>query len=548
MLTKGFLANMLSKRTKIFLLARPWGFGKTLTISTLKSVFSEDRKLFKGLDIEPRLGERRFAPRPVLMLDMSAGSSVRGAREYAATLCETTLGVARRLGLVVPPDNSPSTILGDLIVRYHHKTGQKMAVLIDEYDSPLLDFMSRPDEMETVRLILRDCYRRLKVFDELISFIFITGITKSASGGIFSDFNSYTYISALPDFGRICGFTHDELEGCFGDTSESPPSAPAWTGRSCLRSCGGSTTDSASTGEPTFNPFSILKFLNSGDFRFANYWFGDGGSNRFAQYIQDKRLTVGRFRGMPISWQNVHDPGDHATTTPEGFLFQTGYLSLRPGNPPDSYTLDYPNLDVYGAMSRLLTVRCLGKSAADQVFAELQAAVRSGDVGALIGCFNRLLAKMPQDYFDSERRSEINFGHPERGSAERLYGGFLLSLLVGAFCDAGTDTPSRPDGSLLVVETAEAVWAIGLKAFRKEDDDGPAKADEAFAQILAKRRAERYDGRRVLLGIAIDDNLRAITAWKYQVGRSEPQTRAAADAPPEPEPAPKPKRGRKPKP
>jgi hypothetical protein len=123
-----FLAKMISTTTKTWFLARPRRFGKSLTVSTLETLLSSQTKdretLFKGLAIESRLVEERFAPRPVIHLDFSNIDTSEGIRGFKLSLNEQTIYMANSLGFKLDPSHSAGSNFHTLINKAYETSGQ----------------------------------------------------------------------------------------------------------------------------------------------------------------------------------------------------------------------------------------------------------------------------------------------------------------------------------------------------------------------------------------------------------------------------------------
>jgi glutaredoxin-related protein len=207
-----YIEKMIDMGAKAFFLARPRYFGKSLTVSTLKSLFSGDKELFKGLAIENRLDEPKFAPRPVIHLDMISAASSEGHADFKISLACETGSIAETLGIIVPKKLTTNDIFSTIIRKCADKFKNRVAILIDEYDTPVTTLLHKPDEVEKVRFSLIDYFRQLKACDECISLIFVTGITKYARCGFSSGLNSILDISSNSRFGGITGFTYNEIQ------------------------------------------------------------------------------------------------------------------------------------------------------------------------------------------------------------------------------------------------------------------------------------------------------------------------------------------------
>ncbi|MBO4851799.1 MAG: AAA family ATPase, partial [Prevotella sp.] len=185
-------------------LSRPRRFGKSLLATTLCSFFEGRRELFEGLKVMDL--EKEWRRHPVLHIDVS---SAKGK------VSETALVKALLLQLdpfVVlygsnPKETTPGEVFDGLIRRAYEQTGEQVVVVIDEYDSPLLEVLHEDEQLPAFRRVMQEFYQCLKAREAMIRFCFITGITKFSQLSIFSTLNNLTNISLLPDFSAICGIT-----------------------------------------------------------------------------------------------------------------------------------------------------------------------------------------------------------------------------------------------------------------------------------------------------------------------------------------------------
>jgi hypothetical protein len=248
-----YLAGMIANsNVKAWFLSRPRRFGKSLTVSTLECLFSEtDRRLFTGLQAENFLSHDRMYPRPVIRLDMSEVAVSQGIERFESSLRWVTANVASLMGIELDSSLGSANTFGSLIQNSSLKSNKQVAVLIDEYDAPLIESMNRPDN-ESVRATLREYFKQLKVMSKYISFIFITGITKFSKMGIFSALNNLRDITIDPKFGAIVGFTQEELEKNFSYLSKKQPLPTTQTTRQRWTKLKTTTTGSVLMGKPAF--------------------------------------------------------------------------------------------------------------------------------------------------------------------------------------------------------------------------------------------------------------------------------------------------------
>ena len=218
-----YLVDMIDKG-KIYFLARPRRFGKSLTVSTFDALFSGEKNLFKGLYAEAFLNRPDFKPSPVIRLDMSDITTNRGIENMEVSIQNLTRNVARNLGVELSNTPLAGDLLSELIESTAKKYNQKTVILIDEYDSPYTDFVNHHEMAEKVRNVLRNYYVRIKTKDEYIRFTFITGISKFAKFGVFSTLNTPLDISMMPEYAEICGYTEEEIIRYFPDYLEETAS------------------------------------------------------------------------------------------------------------------------------------------------------------------------------------------------------------------------------------------------------------------------------------------------------------------------------------
>jgi hypothetical protein len=277
-----------------------------------------------------------------------------------------------------------------------------------------------------------------------------------------------------------------------------------------------------------YNPFSTLNFFDEPTFR--NYWFESGTPSFIARYMKDRNLTVEQFRGMGVSRDFASSPGEIETAAAASFLYQAGYLSLRPGDAND-YSLDYPNYEVLSAMSKLLTGNILNSSGdvTEASISILKEALSKGNAALVVREFNRLLAKIPYDDYSASIREEFEIRNPDANFGEWLYRSTLLSYLYGAGLRVEAELHGhrgRPD---VVVEFRGHVWVMELKMARAGMDAGKL-AEEAISQIEEKGYAGRFD-EAVLLGLAIDMELRRVAEYCVKDLRTSAAERITASYP-----------------
>jgi hypothetical protein len=502
-----YLVDIIDNVTVCFF-ARPRRFGKSLTISTFDALFSGKKELFKGLYAEEFMNRPEFKPSPVIRIDMSKITTDCGIEILRKSIIQLTIETADRLGVEVPSDLSAGDIFRKLIIKTFQKYNQKVVILIDEYDSAYTDFVNDHVMKEKVRDVLRNYYVQIKANDEYIRFTFITGISKFAKLGVFSTLNTTLDISLMPKYAEICGYTEPEIIQYFPDYLEDTANHFQITTEELIEKMryyyNGFSFDGDAKAR-LYNPFSTLTFFENK--KFLNYWIDTGKPRFIAEYMKNRNLTVEQFRNMPVSEDFAKSPGDIDTTPPEGFLYQSGYLTLRPGI-SDDLSLDYPNTEVLNSMSRLLTQNIFTVDA-NNIQANMLLALMTKNYDLFKNTLNALLASIPYDDFTKAANQHILFNGYTFPAQEWLYRSSILAFLRGCGVVIVAEMHTNLGRADLVVSHKGKTWVIEIKvAYAGESP--VKKAEEAFRQIIDKNYAKPYPD-AFCIGLAIDDSLKQIT-------------------------------------
>ena len=276
MLTRRISSGILPTADNTYnYLSRPRRFGKSLLVDTLEAYFLGKKELFEGLRIMEL--EREWVKRPVIRLDMSqAGAEPESVRSY---LDNAFHNLETEYGIVVRQESSLAVRFMNIIEGAYNKTGQQVAILIDEYDSPLQHSWGTPHH-EACTSIYREVFAILKADDKYEKFVFITGITKFTQISLFSVLNNLSNISFEPEYAAICGITKEEM---LRDFKPEIGKLAAYEALDLRRSRG--TTDVpitmaiisvADNMVDVFNPFSLINALADSDLK--NYWASSGAT------------------------------------------------------------------------------------------------------------------------------------------------------------------------------------------------------------------------------------------------------------------------------
>ena len=454
----------LADEGKHYFLSRPRRFGKSLFVDTLKELFEGSEALFEGLAIH---GQWDWSLRhPVVRLDFSGGMYGKpdGLEE---DLADQLAASEAQAGTAVHQASAPARFRR-LIEELHRRTGQRVVVLIDEYDKPILDALGTPEVARANRDFLRSLYSNIKFADSHIRFTFLTGVSKFSKVSLFSGLNNLKDITLDPRYSALCGYTDADLDTTFGPELAGLDrqairewyNGYAWLGE-----------------EKVYNPFDILLLFDSR--RFKAYWFETGTPAFLVETMLGRRigsLALEEMMGAD-DLLSKFDVGDIAT---EALLFQTGYLTIVEekdlGGTP-LYLLGYPNREVKQSLNRAL-LRAMGPDPSRQGAHDLRlyALLEANDFEGLEALFRAFFAGIPYEW------------HTKNAIAS--YEGYYASVCYSWFAALGLDMTVEDSSSLGRVDMAvrfnRNVYLFEFKVV----EQSPQGA--AMAQLKARGYADKY--------------------------------------------------------
>lgn len=494
----------------VYFLSRPRRFGKSLTVSTLDALFSNRVDLFTGLCAAEYMTSARFNPCPVIRIDMSKAETNRGIELLEYSMLVIIKHNAERYGVTID-ETSPGIALGSLISVLALRTG-RVAVLVDEYDKPIRDSLGDIEHARVVRESLRNVYSQIKAADDKTQFVLFTGVSKYTKTGVFSAMNNLVDISMDKKYAQMLGYTQEELEYYFALHLARAAAESGADPQEMLGEMSNYYEGFSFDGHKrVYNPFSVLNFLREGDFR--NYWIDSGQSTFITDYMTKHRLSVEEFRGksVPLSFASITEIERAA---PESFLYQAGYLTLRERVEPKAemplaertkrrrYLLDYPNREVLSSMGELFVSEVCGLGNDSFELSDgLASAFNDGDIDEAVSLFNRLLASVENNPFES---------------AEKFYHAALYGIVLAAGIDARPEDPGRAGGGEIAVAGKDCVYLIEVKpAVQERPCDG--EAESILNEIRQGAGENRYGSRQVRrVMLAIDTRTNHIAGHLVQ--------------------------------
>ena len=487
----------LANRNKTYnYLSRPRRFGKSVLVDTLEAYFLGKKELFEGLKIMQM--ETEWVKRPVIRLDMSqAGAEPESIQSYLDDVFNT---LELEYGIVVRQNSSLAVRFKNIIESAFNQTGQQVAILIDEYDSPLQHSWKTPQH-EACTAIYREVFAVLKAQDKYEKFVFITGITKFTQISLFSVLNNLSNISFEPEYAAICGITKEEVLRDFKPEINKLAEYEDWTFDEAvanLTSYYDGYHFSRRNMVDVFNPFSLINALADSDLK--NYWASSGATSLLPKFVDDMEIKLGNFDPCAILRQTI-ETSDVTGGGAELFLYQSGYLTIK-GYINGTYLLGIPNFEVRQALNEIvlptLAMRKNNDLQSTQAF--LNAHLSVGNLPEAMKCLKALIADVP---YSNKKLASMNM--------EERYRLILSTIFNAIGCRVEVEKMIATGRIDMVVETTNFIYVLELKL---SNNGGVDAAEE---QMKAKQYAEPFkaDKRKVIaLAIELDDMGKGLVDWK----------------------------------
>ncbi|TPX28866.1 ATP-binding protein [Cylindrospermopsis raciborskii GIHE 2018] len=466
---KTSFALKLIKQPGAFFLSRPRRFGKSLFVDTLKEIFEGNEKLFEGLYIHDKWEwSRKF---PVIKIDFADGV-LKNREELDEKIRDLLWNNGDRLG-VGSKKKSISGIFGEIIAGAREQFGERVVVLVDEYDKPILDNIDNPNIAAEMREGLKNFYSVLKSQDANLQFVFMTGVTKFSKVSLFSGINQLKDITISEAYSSICGYTETDLRESFGDHLEGVDfdqvrnwyNGYNWTGS-----------------ETVYNPYDILLFISEG-MRFRNYWFETGSPSFLLKLFQKERYFLPNLEGIQVT-EEILDSFDVEQINPVTLLFQSGYLTIK-----DIFTdinqivfcLGIPNMEVKIALNNQF-INAYTKLVNEKLGVQrlIHTQLSSGDVEGLVSTIKRLFASIPWR----------NFTNNDLADFEGYYTSVIYAFLSSLDARVIPEDITNHGQSDLTVMVEGHIYVMEIKMVEGNQVQG----NPALDQILQRNYAEKYRG------------------------------------------------------
>ena len=488
--------NLANSGKKYNYLSRPRRFGKSVLVDTLQAYFEGRRELFEGLKIMEL--EKEWVKRPVIRLDMSRGGANAGTlRSY---LNKAFKKYEKLYGVEVDPQDSLANRFDSIIETAYEQTGQQVAILIDEYDSPLQHSWKTPSHEECTA-VYREVFAILKADDLYEKFVFITGITKFTQISLFSVLNNLTNISFLPQYAALCGITKQEITDNFMPDIEAMGKKNGWTTEETviqLKDNYDGYHFSAENMVDVFNPYSLINALDQNSIK--NFWAASGATSLLPKFVDDMEIRLENFENCPIDSDTI-ETSDVTGGGAELFLYQSGYLTIK-GYEEGLYLLGIPNHEVRKALYNIVLPALAMKSEALTITTQnvLRLNLQRGNLPEAEKCLKALIADVP---YSNKKLASMDMEERYRLVMSTIFNAIGFRVEVERMIATG-----RID---MVVYTSRIIYVLELKL---SNNGGIAAAEK---QITANQYAEPFkaDKRKVVaLAVELDSEGKGLLDWK----------------------------------
>ena len=484
------IAYNLIQKGEYYFLSRPRRFGKSLFLDTLKEIFEGRKELFKGLYIYDKWDWGVKYP----VLRVSLGSGVhKSVQDLSENLLWILKKTERDLGINCPGNLKPKQCFEYLLISAYEKYNQKVVILIDEYDKPILDNITDKNVAREMRDAMKDFYGIIKDNDAYIQFVFITGVSKFSKMNLFSGLNNLEDITLNPNYGNICGYTHNDLLTVFKEHLQGVDMEKVrkwYNGYNYF-------------GDRVYNPFDILLFI-SNKFKFKNYWWSTGNPSFLIDMLNIRNYYIPELENFTAN-EEILDTFDVDRIELVALLWQTGYLTIVEEIPSVfsiKYKLKTPNKEVQTSLNNLF-VNYLTEQVAEKLKFQdrLYEMLDKPDLDGFKDALFSLFASIPYSNFTNSKLPE--------------YEGYYASVVYAYLASIGLDlTPEDITNLGRMDLTAKLEGKVFIFEFKLTEQ----ASGNALKQIKEKRYWAKYqDAESIyLVGIEFSREKRNIIGYEWE--------------------------------
>lgn len=323
---------------KYYFLSRPRRFGKSLLIDTLYHAFRGHREWFSGLALESQWNG--LIKHPVVRFSFGGSSAYKSEETLTAIVRRTLKTTAERYEVRIEFSGVMGDDLVALVLGLYDKYQQKVVVLVDEYDKPILDVIDDAALAKQNREILKSLYGGLKDLDDKLKMVFITGLSKFSQVNLISGLNNLLDITLSKQYADICGYTQFELEVSFADRLEGVDKAR-------LKRWYNGYHFNGTDEQKVYNPFDVLLFFSQ-DKQYRSYWFETATPSFLIKLLNKNHYYTPNLEAETVSESSLAS-FDVDSISLVNLALQSGYLTIKRSFERLGrtwYQLTYPNFEV----------------------------------------------------------------------------------------------------------------------------------------------------------------------------------------------------------
>lgn len=503
-----YVYKMVSTDAKYFFLSRPRRFGKSLLVDTLRCYFEGRKELFEGLYIYDK--EKEWKKYPVIRLDLSNG------KYFEKELVHGTINAIlkqheKRWGITKPEDpTNYDARLTAMIQAAYEQTGERVVILVDEYDAPMLDSITDSDLQDYIRNRIRNLFSPLKAQANYLRFVFLTGISKFSQLSVFSELNNLQQLTFDPQYEAVCGITEEELMTQWKPDIENLARKmneiySRWGIHYTFEEVVAKLKETydgyhfSNRFTDIYCPWSLVNAFTMGDIQI--FWFSTGTPTMLVNVMRQHNISIQQIDHFQARLSRFDAPTERISD-PIPVLFQSGYLTLKEYNPfNQKYTLGFPN----GEVREGFAISLYKYYMEDYV----------GSQDTLGNAYNDLRLKETsiEQFVETIRRwyAGIPYSITDKNQNEQLYQSLIYAALIGFGADVQAEDQTSDGRMDIALKLPDAIYIMELKYGKT--------AEEATDQILQKDYAVRFaaDTRPVYaIGLNISQDRRTIESFEIK--------------------------------
>jgi hypothetical protein len=488
-----YACNLIENYKYIFL-SRPRRFGKSLFLDTLKAIFEGRKELFEGLYIYDKWDWSKKYP----VIKISWAGNFQSLEGLESSAYENFRKNQVRLGIECKNENDAASCFAELIEMSYKKYNEKVVILIDEYDKPILDVIENIEQAKINREFIKGLYSIIKDNDAYIRFAFLTGVSKFSRASIFSGLNMLTDISLNPKYGNICGYTQNDIETTFMPYLEGVDmeKLKVWyNGYNFLQ-------------DNVYNPFDILQFIASGHI-FDNYWFETGTPSFLIKLLKQRNYFLPKLSNLKVD-RKLLSTFDIEHIDIEVLLYQSGYLTIDKMITNEildtiEYTLKIPNKEVQISFNDYVIRYLLNGNTSEKE--PLMKSLLSAELDKFKESLISIFASIPYNNFSKNNLDQF----------EGFYSGIIYVHLASLGIKIIGEDVTNEGRIDLTCFVGDKIYILEFKV------DG--QKGEALSQIKSKNYALKYKNSPMykeyseiyLVGIEFDSAKRNIANFEWEI-------------------------------